>query len=57
MTMSCADCGGVLEFPGDAVVGEIVECPDCGLEYVVEEIDNGLLKLVELNIKGEDWGE
>jgi len=55
--MNCIDCGGVLDLPCDAVVKEVVECPDCGLEYVVEETDNGLLKLVELNIKGEDWGE
>ena len=57
MSLSCTDCGGVVEIPGDAVTGEIVECGDCGLEYVVEETENGLLLLKELALKGEDWGE
>jgi lysine biosynthesis protein LysW len=57
MTINCTDCGGVLDIPSNAVVKEVIECPDCGLEYVVEETDDGLLRLVELNIKGEDWGE
>ena len=57
MSVNCTDCGGVVEIPGDAAVGEIVECCDCGLEYVVEETDNGPLTLKELTLKGEDWGE
>jgi len=43
--------------PEDVAVGEIIECPDCGLEYVAAETENGLLVLKELTLKGEDWGE
>ena len=57
MSPNCTDCGGVVEIPEDAVIGEIVECIDCGLEYVVEETEEGLLLLKELTLKGEDWGE
>jgi lysine biosynthesis protein LysW len=57
MSINCIDCGGVIEIPNDAAVGEIAECPDCGLEYVVAETDEGLLTLKELTLKGEDWGE
>ncbi len=57
MSINCTDCGAVIEVPEDAEVGEIIECPDCGLEYVVAETDDGLLTLKELALKGEDWGE
>lgn len=57
MSVNCTDCGGVVEIPKDATVGEIIECHDCGLEYVVDETENGLLTLKELTLKGEDWGE
>ena len=57
MSPNCTDCGGVVEIPEDAVIGEIVDCIDCGLEYVVEETGEGLLLLKELTLKGEDWGE
>ena len=57
MSINCTDCGGVLNIPGDASVDEIVECRDCGLEYVIKETNEGILTLKELTLKGEDWGE
>ena len=57
MSVNCTDCGGTIDLPQDAEIGEIIECPDCGLEYVVTELENGLLILKELALKGEDWGE
>lgn len=57
MSLTCTDCGGAVEAPGDAVDGEIVECPDCGLEYVVALTEGGQTTLKELTLKGEDWGE
>ncbi len=57
MSFNCTDCGGVVEIPKDAAAGEIVECSDCGLEYVVEKTKDGQLVLKELTLKGEDWGE
>jgi alpha-aminoadipate carrier protein LysW len=57
MTIECLDCGVDIEIPCDSLVGEIVGCPDCGLDYVVMEDDTGRMLLQELNIKGEDWGE
>ncbi|MBM3292746.1 lysine biosynthesis protein LysW [Candidatus Bathyarchaeota archaeon] len=57
MSVNCTDCGGIIEIPENAEVDEIIECPDCGLEYVVVEMEHGLLSLKELALKGEDWGE
>lgn len=57
MTMVCVDCDAMVEIPEDAIPGEIVSCPDCGLDYVVVQDETGVLSLKELTIKGEDWGE
>ncbi len=51
------DCKALIDVPEDALPGEIVSCPDCGLDYVVEMDESGLLILKELTIEGEDWGE
>ena len=55
--IDCTDCGGIIEIPEDVLTGEILSCPDCGLDYVVEEDGTGLLVIKELTIDGEDWGE
>ena len=53
----CTDCGGEIEVPDDSEAGEIIECPDCGLDYVIVEDESGQLSLKELTLEGEDWGE
>ena len=30
LNIECKDCGAEMKAPDDAVVGEIVTCPDCG---------------------------
>ena len=55
--MQCYDCDSVLEVPKDVVVGEIVTCPGCGLEFEVKRVEGDLITLEELMVEGEDWGE
>lgn len=57
MSMKCVDCGAVIEIPPDLIKGEIISCPDCGLDFVTVESESGLLGIQELMIEGEDWGE
>ncbi len=57
MTDCCIDCSAILEVPSDAVNGEIISCPDCGLDYVIEIGENGKKDLKQLTVDGEDWGE
>lgn len=57
MSIICMDCGGEIEIPEDVEAGEIIECPDCGLDYIVVIDENGSVSLKELTLKGEDWGE
>jgi len=33
----CKECGADIEIPDDALPGEIVSCPDCGLEDIGED--------------------
>jgi alpha-aminoadipate carrier protein LysW len=57
MSFNCIDCGLNLEIPDDALEGEIIGCPDCGLDYVVSKDEDGTVSLKELILEGEDWGE
>ena len=53
--MECLECGAVLELEADVEVGEIVICPDCGIELEVMSLDPITLDLApEVE---EDWGE
>jgi alpha-aminoadipate carrier protein LysW len=53
----CPDCDAELDVPADAVQGEILSCPGCGLELEVKQVNSGCVALQELTIEGEDWGE
>jgi len=55
--LTCLECGGEIEIPEDVISGEIVSCPDCGMDYEVEIAENGEIKLKPAEIEGEDWGE
>ena len=51
---SCIECAGTVEL-NDLMLGEIVECPDCGVELEVVGLDPVALDLApEVQ---EDWGE
>ena len=39
----CPVCDAQVELTSDAVVGELMECPDCGTELEVLETDPGEL--------------
>ena len=46
-----------MDVPNDVLTGEIIGCPDCGLDYVIEVGESGSKQLQELMLDGEDWGE
>ena len=53
--MECLECGAELELEADVEVGEIVVCPDCGVELEVINLEPIALDLApEVE---EDWGE
>ncbi len=55
--VTCQECGGTITIPDDAIVGEIISCPDCGIDYEVSQINNGSIQLKIAEDIGEDWGE
>ena len=56
MSNLCPDCDAEIEVPADALIGEIVSCPDCGLDLEVVKIE-GTVELERISIEKEDWGE
>jgi alpha-aminoadipate carrier protein LysW len=53
--MECPECAGELNLVPDLEMGEIVVCPDCGVELEVIGLEPILLDLApEVE---EDWGE
>ena len=54
-TVSCPVCEADAEVSDDAVVGELLECADCGTELELMSLDP--LKLEEAPEVEEDWGE
>jgi alpha-aminoadipate carrier protein LysW len=52
----CVDCQASIQVPDDAVNGEIITCPDCGLDLEVSVSYEGR-SVKPLVIEKEDWGE
>lgn len=53
--MKCTECAAELDLAPDVEVGEIVVCPDCGVEWEVRSLEPIILELApEVE---EDWGE
>ncbi len=52
----CPDCEAAILVPDDSVQGEIVTCPDCGLDLEVHATDSKR-SIKPVVIEKEDWGE
>lgn len=57
METECNVCGGNIAIQNDAIQGEIVGCPDCGLEYEIQSLENNTVLLRAAEEIREDWGE
>ncbi|MBS7623962.1 lysine biosynthesis protein LysW [Candidatus Bathyarchaeota archaeon] len=53
----CPECDAEIDIPSDVISGEIVSCPDCGLDLEVILDEKGAISLKPAEIEGEDWGE
>jgi alpha-aminoadipate carrier protein LysW len=52
---TCPECEAEISLADDTLEGEIVQCPDCGVELEVRSIDPPVLDLAPE--EEEDWGE
>jgi len=51
----CPECEADISIPDGTVEGEIIQCPDCGVELEVLSLDPPMLDLAPE--EEEDWGE
>lgn len=51
----CPVCGGGVETGADTLAGELIDCPECGVELEVAKLDPMTLR--EAPQEAEDWGE
>lgn len=54
-TVSCPECSANITLESKTIVGEILVCPDCGVELEVKSLDPVTLELAPMT--QEDWGE
>jgi alpha-aminoadipate carrier protein LysW len=52
---NCPECAATIILADDTLAGEIVQCPDCGVELEVMSLDP--LVLEPAPEEEEDWGE
>ena len=51
----CVECGAAVNIPSGAMKGEIIDCPECGIELEIVNPQTNELRVAE--VAGEDWGE
>ena len=54
-TVNCVESAGEVEIGNDVMVGEIVECPECGAE--LEVVSTNPVTIALAPEVEEDWGE
>ncbi|MCX8025866.1 MAG: lysine biosynthesis protein LysW [Thermanaerothrix sp.] len=55
MSTHCPECEAVIEVNEDVQLGEILVCPDCGVDLEVTALEPFTLDLAPM--EAEDWGE
>jgi alpha-aminoadipate carrier protein LysW len=54
-TVSCTECAADITLAENTEVGEIIVCPDCGVDLEVISLDPATVELAPM--EQEDWGE
>ncbi|MEN6408594.1 MAG: lysine biosynthesis protein LysW [Anaerolineaceae bacterium] len=54
-TVICTECAAEIELADGTETGEIVVCPDCGVDLEVVSLDPATVELAPM--EQEDWGE
>jgi len=55
-SVECPVCGGGVAVQGGVIVGELLDCTDCGTELEVRALEPALA-VQEAPMSAEDWGE
>jgi alpha-aminoadipate carrier protein LysW len=54
-SVTCPECAAVIPLGADAEVGEILVCPECGVDLELTALDPATVALAPM--EQEDWGE
>ncbi len=54
-TVSCPECAAEITLEPGTETGEIIVCPDCGVDLEVVSLDPAAVELAPM--EQEDWGE
>ena len=54
-TVTCPECAAEFSLEESTEVGEIIVCPDCGVDLEVIDLDPPTVELAPM--EEEDWGE
>jgi alpha-aminoadipate carrier protein LysW len=54
-TVICPECEAEIELEVGTEVGEIIVCPDCGVDLEVMSLEPATIQLAPM--EQEDWGE
>ena len=54
-TVSCPECAAEINLAENTEVGEILVCPDCGVDLEVTSLGPAAVELAPM--EQEDWGE
>ncbi len=57
MKATCPECYFEFKIDDEVMLGEIIECSDCGVELEVIEIKDKAVTLQKAEAEEEDWGE
>jgi alpha-aminoadipate/glutamate carrier protein LysW len=54
-TVTCTECAAEIELADNTEQGEIIVCPDCGVDLEVVSLDPAQVEPAPM--EQEDWGE
>jgi len=54
-TVTCTECEAEITLDSEVELGEIIVCPDCGIDLEVTSLDPLTVELAPM--EQEDWGE
>ena len=54
-SVTCPECEANIGLDGSVETGEILVCPDCGVDLEVTSLDPATVELAPM--EQEDWGE
>ena len=54
-TVNCPECDAEITLEANTEVGEILVCPDCGVDLEVKSLTPAVVELAPM--EQEDWGE